>query len=298
MYLDPKVASRVGHFFDQSRRDFTPYGFTCERWTPARMPRPDRHNEVEINLLSSGSLTYLVGGGKVKVPAGRLAIFWAAIPHQIIDVQGAAGYYVATIPLAWFLQCRFPEHLVQPVLHGEVLLDRAADPDDPRRFARWLDDLGADPKNRQRPVFLEMEARLCRLALALSPPAVKPLRGARHASIAAEEVVQAHLSKVEQMAAFIAMNYTEPLTVDDVGEHVGLHPNHAMTVFKRAFGTTLIQYVTEHRISHAKRLLVASGEKVLSIAMASGFGSVSRFNAAFRETCGCSPRAFRDQHRL
>jgi AraC family transcriptional regulator, melibiose operon regulatory protein len=168
-----------------------------------------------------------------------------------------------------------------------------------RRFARWLDDLRTDPKNRQRPVFLEMEARLCRLALALSPAAANPRRGPRVTSIAAaEEVVQAHLSKVEQMAAFVAMHYTEPLTVDDVGGHVGLHPNHAMTVFKRAFGTTLIQYLTEHRISHAKRLLVASGEKVLSIALASGFGSVSRFNAAFRETCGCSPREFRDRHRL
>ena len=78
----------MAHLFDQRRRDFTPYGFTCERWTPARMPRPDRHNEIEINLLTGGALTYLVGGRKVRVPAGRLAIFWAAIPHQIIETQG------------------------------------------------------------------------------------------------------------------------------------------------------------------------------------------------------------------
>ena len=282
----------MAHLFDQRRRDFTPYGFTCERWTPARMPRPDRHNEIEINLLTGGALTYLVGGRKVRVPAGRVAIFWAAIPHQIIETQGASEYYVATIPLSWFLQCSFPEHLVQPVLHGEVLLDRQTDPADLARFELWLDDLRADPANRQRPVFLEMEARLYRLALSLGCGRGRPRRPA------AEPVKEGHLSNVERMAAFVAMRYTEPLTVDDIGEHVGLHPNHAMTVFKRAFGTTLIRYLTEHRVSHAKRLLATTDDKILGVALASGFGSVGRFNAVFRETCGCSPREFRRRHRL
>jgi AraC-like DNA-binding protein len=100
------------------------------------------------------------------------------------------------------------------------------------------------------------------------------------------------------MAAFVAMRYTEPLTVDDIGQHVGLHPNHAMTVFKRAFGTTLIRYLTEHRVSHAKRLLATTDDKILGVALASGFGSVGRFNAVFRESCGCSPREFRRRHRL
>ena len=287
----------MAHFFDQSRPDFTPYGFTCEQWTPARMARPDRHNEVEINLLERGSLTYLVGGQKVRVPAGRLAIFWAAIPHQIIDAQGTAEYYVATIPLPWFLQCRLPEHLVQPVLHGQVLFDRGTDAFDVARFKLWRKDLRTDRKNRQRPVFLEMEARLCRLAVSLrAKPSAR--KAGRAPSPAAEGLVQDHLSNVEQMAAFVAMHYTEPLTVEHVAGHVGLHPNHAMTVFKRVFGTTLIRYLTEHRVSHAKRLLATTGEQIVNVALASGFGSVSRFNAVFRATCGCSPREFRRTHRL
>lgn len=48
--------------FDQKRRDFAPYGFTCERWLPTLMPRSDRHNEIELNLLEQGALTYLLGG--------------------------------------------------------------------------------------------------------------------------------------------------------------------------------------------------------------------------------------------
>ena len=37
------------------------------------MPRASRHNEIEVNLLISGSLTYLLGGRRVTIEAGRLA---------------------------------------------------------------------------------------------------------------------------------------------------------------------------------------------------------------------------------
>src|SRR5215813_1892146 len=43
--------SEVLHHFDTRRRDFAPYGFTCEVWEPRQMLRPDRHDEIEINFL-------------------------------------------------------------------------------------------------------------------------------------------------------------------------------------------------------------------------------------------------------
>jgi len=76
--------------FDPQRADFAPYGFTCVRWRPSVMTRPDRHNEIEINLLRSGALTYLLGGRKVRIEAQRLSVFWAAMPHQILQFDGTA----------------------------------------------------------------------------------------------------------------------------------------------------------------------------------------------------------------
>jgi AraC family transcriptional regulator, melibiose operon regulatory protein len=109
--------------FDPTRPDFSPYGFSCVRWTPTTMPRCDRHNEIELNLLDSGRLVYLMGGQKVTVPAGRLTVFWAGIPHQIIEFEGLTEYFVLTIPLAWFLQWRLPDHLTQPILHGQMIVE-------------------------------------------------------------------------------------------------------------------------------------------------------------------------------
>jgi AraC-like DNA-binding protein len=281
--------------FDHSRKDFAPYGFTCVRWTATIMPRSDRHNEIEVNLLDRGSLTYLLGGEKVIVPAGRLAVFWAGIPHQVIQFKRTSEYFVMTIPLVWFLQWRLPEQFNQRVMQGRMVLE----PDNGRlaadrmQFLAWLDDLAAPSEERRRISLLEIEARLRRLALTV-PPGVE----ARRPQHAAAVLGEGSLTRAEQMARFIAEHYPEPLTMARISREVGWHPNYAMQVFHRAFGVTLLEYVTQHRLSHAQRLLVTTEDLILNIALGSGFGSLSRFNQAFRRSFGCTPRDYRQQHRL
>ena len=281
--------------FDPNRPDFTPYGFTCVRWNPSPMRRPDHHNEVELNMLQSGYVTYLLGGRKVKIGAGRLSVFWAAIPHQIIEFGTETEYFVATIPFAWFLQCKFPDKFVQPLLRGEVHSEPTAarGPSDHHLFTQWELDLRQSQKETKEIVMLEMEARLLRLASSL--PDLPSCGKSRQRHLAIDDGA---LNKVERMACLIAQRYTDHLTVEEIGETVGLHPNYAMNLFKKAFGTTLIDYLTHHRVSHAQRLLATTDEKIVEIAFSSGFNSISRFNEAFRRACGCTPREYRERHEL
>ena len=123
--------------FDTRRPEFSPYGFNCERWTPTRMPRPDRHNEIELNLLMSGSLTYLLGGCLTTIEAGTLGIFWAAIPHQIVDFEGELPYFVLTLPLSEFLRAGIDRNVANRILQGELLIDAVRDKADEIAFPRW-----------------------------------------------------------------------------------------------------------------------------------------------------------------
>lgn len=289
--------------FDPDRPDFTPYGFSCVRWTPSPMKRPDHHNEIEVNILEKGWVTYLLGGRKVQISGGQMGVFWAAIPHQILEFSPGISYLVVTIPLSWFLQCKLPERFVQPLLRGSVMTEDLT----PARlkldhvlFGQWEQDLVEADDDVQRIVMLEMEARLRRM-IAKIPVNATPAKNANpmkarkgrsaHAGLHGNE-----LNKVEQMACLIAQRYTEQLTVTEIGEQVGLHPNYAMGLFKKAFGTTLIDYLTHHRVSHAQRLLATTDEKIVEVAFNSGFNSISRFNEAFRRACGCTPREYRLQH--
>ncbi len=275
--------------FDPTRPDFSPYGFECALWLPAKMARPNRHNEIELLLVRTGSLDMRVGGRDARFEAGRMGAFWAAIPHQIFAFEGRDQYFVATIPLAWFMQAHMPGALVQQILRGHVVTDNAAAGGalDLQLFQRWADDLADGSAQRQRIVLLEMEARLLRLADAPSAgpdtASEDPLAG----------LGEGGLRKVEQMASFIARQYTQPLSIASIGTAVKLHPNYAMTLFHKAFGTTLLSYLTELRVSHARRLLATTDDKILDVALSSGFNSLSRFNSAFRQRVGTAPSDFR-----
>ena len=279
--------------FDPNRPDFAPYGLTCVHWRPSPMRRPDHHNEVELNFLESGTVTYLLGGTKTVVEAGKLSVFWAAIPHQIIDFGDETAYYVATIPLQCFLQWRLPEHFVQPLMQGRLVSEASTDrtASDAQLFEHWEGDLLKKAPELERPVLLEMQARLIRLALNLP---VRPKARSKRSRLTT--ITDTGLNKVEEIACFIAQNYTERLTVQQIGKFANLHPNYAMNLFQKTFGTTLINYLTQHRVSHAQRLLATTDQSVTDIAFQSGFLSISRFNDAFRRACGCSPREYRKSH--
>jgi AraC-like DNA-binding protein len=282
---------KIMHRFDATRTDFMPYGFTCELWAPAPMPRPDRHNEIEINLLQSGTLTYLLGGRRTTVQAGRLTLFWAAIPHQIVDWKKAEPYFVATLPLAWFLGCGFPAAFAHPILGGEIVSDPKPLAEDRLKFQQWIADLQAVNPLREKVAQMEIESRLLRLALAM--PGRK---SAASTSSAPAHATAPQLSRADQLACHIARHYQQPLTATQIAAAVGLHPNYAMALFRKAFGTTMTDFLIQHRISHAQRLLVTTDDPVIEIAAAAGFQSLSRFNEAFKHACGCPPRAYRKTH--
>lgn len=248
------------------------------------MPRPNRHNEIELNLLTNGSLTYLLGGDRTTIQAGRLAIFWAAIPHQIVGFEGEAPYFVLTLPLSEFLQAAHEVVFVNRILRGELVLDPIGDECDTLKFQQWERELRERDSALEAAARLEVQARLLRLAgrLGNRPARTRPA---------------ANLSRADQIACHIARNYQKPLTTQSISEAIGVHPNYAMNLFRQTFGTTMTAFITEHRISHAQRLLATKDDSILRIAMAAGFQSLSRFNEAFKSACGCSPRDYRKAHR-
>ncbi len=131
---------------------------------------------------------------------------------------------------------------------------------------------------------LEAEARLRRMALRIAEDA-NPL----NRSI----LTRGRLGKVEQMAVFIAVHYTQNIRIADIAQAAGLHSNSAMRVFRKTGGTTLLEFLTLHRVWHAQRLLATTDMKIRYVAQVSGFSSPSRFYAAFERIVGQRPGDYR-----
>lgn len=271
--------------FDETREVFRPYGMTCEFWTPTLMRRPDRHNEIELNFVPKGGVTYLFKDRRFHIPANRLIVFWGLVPHQIVSFENSLPYYVCTIPFAQFLEWNLPDVFVDSVLKGEIVTETNAHTSayDAYLMKNWIADI--DTPGAKDVIALEIRARLSRMAL--NHEATKPKTHSIHPG---------EINPVERIAVYIAQNYQRPIRMNDIGDAVGLHPDYANALFRKTFGRTLSEYIIEERIAHAQRKLVATTDSITEIAYDCGFNSISRFNAAFRKTNQCTPRAFRKQH--
>ena len=100
------------------------------------MSRLDRHNEIELNLLTMGSLTYLLGGQRTTIQAASLGVFWAAIPHQVVEIEGDAPYFVMTLPLSAFLRAELDVSFLNRILRGELMIDLIQNNSDEITFQR------------------------------------------------------------------------------------------------------------------------------------------------------------------
>ena len=98
---------------------------------------------------------------------------------------------------------------------------------------------------------------------------------------------------VSQMLGFIAENYDQALTINDVAEHVKLNANYAMGIFQRVMQLTMKQYITAMRINHVRALLSDTDKSILDIALTAGFRSSSRFYSTFGKYVGMSPQQYR-----
>jgi AraC family transcriptional regulator of adaptative response/methylated-DNA-[protein]-cysteine methyltransferase len=82
-------------------------------------------------------------------------------------------------------------------------------------------------------------------------------------------------------------------SVADLAERLGIGPRHLLRLFLRHAGATPIEVAATRRIQAAKRMIDGSARPLAEIAFAAGFGSVRRFNHAFRATYGRPPSSFR-----
>lgn len=83
--------------------------------------------------------------------------------------------------------------------------------------------------------------------------------------------------------------------VSALAEQAGLTPQRLAKLIKRLFGLTPNQWITQHRISMASRLLFDKEKSISEIAQKCGYYDHSAFTRAFRNATGLTPTEFRNQ---
>lgn len=263
------------------------------RWfDPVVMPSAHTHGHIEMNWLSAGSMDYDFDGRQVTVPAGRITLFWAGIPHQTIAVDRGPGNDARQcniyLPLDAFLHMPHVETLHETMMGGGIIcLD--TDNVDATTLRRWYGDYRSGDPERQDILKVEIGAMLRRSVLTgweeLMPAWIEPTNAAPRQASPVRYVVA--------MVRYILENLSEPLTVEDVARVAGLHPNYALNLFTSVMRVPIRKFVVRMRLVHARALLFESNLSIANVAFQSGFNSLSQFYAHFRKAYGVTPLELR-----
>lgn len=93
---------------------------------------------------------------------------------------------------------------------------------------------------------------------------------------------------------YIKRNYVDPqLSVNDIAAYTRLSTGYLSGVFKEEVGITLKNYITDIRITAAKKLMEQGNYKIYEICRAVGYHSSQYFSQAFYKKTGMLPTEYR-----
>jgi AraC-like DNA-binding protein len=227
-----------------------------------------------------------------------------ASTHRGFDVALAPGYAVllsncdpgelrGEAANAWFGVNISRPQLLQLVANAEDLAGAPLDPSLAmlRFLRRYLNMLFDDPAVGDDPALREhiASAILDLVALALGA-------GGDQAEVARARGLRA--ARLQEILAEIRAGFADPaFTVQSTALRLGLSARYLQDLLSET-GTSFTERVTELRLQKARAMLADrryDRSKVIEIALACGFGSVSHFNHCFRRRFGASPTQFRPE---
>ena len=99
--------------------------------------------------------------------------------------------------------------------------------------------------------------------------------------------------RLDAVIDYIHEDLGRPMTNRLLAARFGYHPNYLSSLFARAAGVPLHQYLIRTRLEAAAQLLLETDAPIAEIARRTGFDGAASFSAAFRKHWGCTPGQYR-----
>jgi CheY-like chemotaxis protein len=98
---------------------------------------------------------------------------------------------------------------------------------------------------------------------------------------------------IRKAMAYIHQRFSEPLTREEIADHIGISADYLTDCFRQELGIPPITYIRRYRIRRACELLRSSDQPITQIALAVGFSDSAHFTRTFQREMKVTPRAFR-----
>jgi len=100
------------------------------------------------------------------------------------------------------------------------------------------------------------------------------------------------IENIKNGIVIIQSNYSSPLTLDDIANHINMSKGHFCRRFSDIIHITPFEYLIRIRIENSCRMLTDTSLSIGEIAQECGFNSFSYFSKTFRQSVGYTPREY------
>ncbi len=183
---------------------------------PLAMSSCHWHGQVEVNVPFDGDVEYLINNEVVQIKQGYITLFWACTPHQLTRPGNCQNMAILNLPMHLFLSWPLDRELINHVTHGMVIKSVAKQQLSAFEVQRWQQELNSPDEQIRQLAVDEIGLMLKRFSLSGWQPVLVNKTSRTH-----KNSVSRHAQfYVSQMLSYIADNYDQALTINDVAEHV------------------------------------------------------------------------------
>ena len=95
---------------------------------------------------------------------------------------------------------------------------------------------------------------------------------------------------------YIRKHYCDPLTLQEVSDHIGVSPAHLSRVFKEDMGQGFSDYINSFRLEKSMELLTETNMTISEIAQSVGYSNQQYFTRVFKNQTGMTPGQYKNSN--
>ncbi|MGJ1206552.1 helix-turn-helix transcriptional regulator, partial [Sphingobacterium lactis] len=102
-----------------------------------------------------------------------------------------------------------------------------------------------------------------------------------------------HYDKIQLAKKMIEEDLSRNHTISELAKAVGTNEQYLKKHFKQYYGKTVMNFITEMKMEHAKRLIMMGKYRISDVARMTGYKHSTHFTTAFKKYFGIIPNSLR-----
>ena len=249
------------------------------------------HPEVELLMISKGLVSITLEGQEMQLTDGDILIINPNQAHTLSRISDGCRYVNVIFSLEAIAMPPvhiFQKNFVGPLSDGRLQLPNLLKPEHPAHAPVQA----LLKKMPQGNVYLD-ESRFYRYTRVVAICA--ELQPYCTLTQAADQRQFPEDRTVRKAMILIHNRYSRPLPLQEIAEHVHLHPNYLSAIFRQQTGHTITEHIAQTRVDAAKFLLRRDALPMARIAELTGFPSERSFYRQFKKITGITPKDYQLQ---